>query len=253
MSAGALPDEELRPEAGTRGAAEAPVLHEFVPGQIWIKEHPIRLAGGRFLTRMTVLRIADGLCLHSPVPIDGATRDAIERLGEVRGIIAPSNCHHLFVANAQRAFPDAPTYGVPGLDTKRRDLRFDALLGDQPIAQWAGQMDQVSVGNPVMHEVDFFHRASRTLIATDLVENFSDETPGTNAMLRVWLRLFSSWGRPCPAPELRWFTRDRQRTRLALESLLAWDFDRAVIAHGDLLLRDPKNIIREAWAWLLRA
>jgi hypothetical protein len=41
-------------------------------------------------------------------------------------------------------------------------------------------MDQVFVGNRIMREVDFLHRASRTLIAVDLVENFSDETAGTN-------------------------------------------------------------------------
>jgi hypothetical protein len=51
----------------------------------------------------------------------------------------------------------------------------------------------------VMREVVFLHRASRTLVATDLVENFQDETPGTNAILRTWIRLFRMWGRPRPA------------------------------------------------------
>ena len=142
----------------------------------------MRLAGGRFLTRMTVMRLDDGLCLHSPVEIDAATRAAIEGLGEVRAIIAPSTFHHFFVASAQQAFPAARTYGIKGLDTKRKDLHFDELLGDEPAALWAGQMDQVVIGNRVMREVEFLHRASRTLIATDLVENFRDETPGTNAI-----------------------------------------------------------------------
>jgi hypothetical protein len=137
---------------------------------------------------MTVLRLDEGLCLHSPVAIDAATRAAIDGLGPVRAIIAPSNCHHFFVASAQRAFPGARTYGVPGLEAKRKDLRFDALLGEDPPALWAGQMEQVAIGNRLMHEVDFLHRASRTLITTDLVENFSDETPGTNALLRTWMR-----------------------------------------------------------------
>jgi len=226
-------------------------LRELVPGLLWVKEHPVRLAGGRFLTRMTVLRLEDGLCLHSPVEIDDATRSAIEALAEVRAIVAPSTFHHFFVASAQQAFPSARTYAIMGLETKRKDLRFDELLGDEPPALWAGQMDQVVIGNRVMREVVFFHRASRTLVGTDLVENFRDETPGTNAALRVWMRLFGMWGRPRPAPELRWFTRDREAARLALERLLTWDFDRAVIAHGDLLDRDPKGAIREAWRWVI--
>jgi hypothetical protein len=42
------------------------------------------------------------------------------------------------------------------------------------------------------------------------------------------------------------FTRDKRSARSALDRLLAWDFDRAIIAHGELLDRDPKQPIREA-------
>ncbi len=227
-------------------------LRELVSGQLWVREHPVRLAGGRFLTRMTVIRLDDGICLHSPVEIDSSTRSAIEGLGRVRAIIAPSTFHHFFVASAQAAFPEARTFAVRGLEAKRKDLRFDELLGDEPPALWAGQMDHVVVGNRVMREVDFLHRASRTLIAVDLVENFRDETPGTNATLRAWMRLFGMWGRSRPAPELRWLTRDRKAARRALERLLSWDFERAVIAHGELLEKDPHKAIREAWHWVLR-
>jgi hypothetical protein len=83
------------------------------------------------------------------------------------------------------------------------------------------------------------------------VENFRDETPGTNAMLRMWMRLFGMWGRPRSAPELRMFTRDKKSIHVGLDRLLAWDFDRAIIAHGELLDRDPKQAIREAWRWVL--
>ncbi len=227
------------------------LLREVVPDMLWVKEHPVRVAGGRFLTRMTVIRLDDGLCLHSPVEIDEATRSTIGGFGQVRAIIAPSTVHHLFVASAQRAFPFARTYAIKGLEVKRKDLDFNELLDDEPPALWSGQMDQVVVGNRVMREVAFLHRASRTLVAVDLVENFRDETPGTNAMLRAWMCLFGMWGRPRPAPELRWLTRDRKAARAALEWLLAWDFDRAIIAHGELLTRNPHEAIRDAWRWVL--
>jgi hypothetical protein len=136
-------------------------LRELVSNQLWVKEHPVRLAGGRFLTRMTVLRLDDGLCLHSPVEIDAATRSAVEGLGNVWAIIAPSTFHHFFVASAQRAFPAARTYGIRGLETKRKDLHFDELLGDEPAALWAGQMDQVVIGNRVMREVVCFEHVER--------------------------------------------------------------------------------------------
>lgn len=241
------------------GAARAPdeasrtcgLVREIVRDLVWVKEHPIRLAGCGFLTRMTVIRVSAGLCLHSPVEIDEATRAAIERLGDVRAIIAPSTVHHVFFSSAQRAFPAARTFAAPGLAAKRSDLKFDELLGDEAPPLWAGQMEQVVLGNRVMREVELFHRASRTLVAVDLVENFRDETPGTDAVLRALMRLLGMWGRPRPAPELRWLTRDRAAARRALERLLAWDFERAIIAHGELLECEPHRAIREAWRFVL--
>lgn len=228
-------------------------LFEYVPGLVWIKEHPLSLMGAALRTRMTVLRLDAGLCLHSPVPIDAALREAIEKLGQVVALVAPSNCHHLYFSNAQQAFPRARTLGTAELQRKRKDLRFDEILGEAPPSCWAGQMEQVFIGNRVMREVALLHRASRTLVAVDLVERFSAQTPGTNGALRVMMKLLGMWGRPRPAPELRWFTRDREQARRAIERILAWDFERAVIAHGDLLNGSPHEIIREAWQWLLRS
>jgi len=224
-------------------------LQEYVPGWVWIKEHPLHVMGCAMRTRMTVLRLDGGLCLHSPVVIDRSTREQIEKLGDVIALIAPSNCHHLYFTSAQRAFPRARTFGTVDVQRKRKDIRFDEIIHEAPPACWAGQMDQAFVGNRVMREVEFLHRASRTLIAVDLVENFSDRTEGTNGVLRAMMTLLGMWGRPRAAPELRWFTRDREAVRKAIERVLAWDFDRAVIAHGDLLDALPHNAIREAWRW----
>lgn len=226
-------------------------LREIVPGQIWVKEWPIEFAGVRVLTRMTVLRCKGGVFLHSPVEIDDATRMAIEQIGPVRAIIAPSTTHHVFVPNAQRAFPDAPLYGIEGLEKKREDLHFDVLIGEDAPALWADEMDQAVIGNRVMREVDLFHRASRTLVVTDLIENFHDETPGTNVVLRDFMRLMGMWGHPAPAPELRWLTLHREQSREQLIKLLHWEFDRVILAHGELLDRDPKVAIHKAWRWLL--
>jgi hypothetical protein len=232
--------------------ASLPLL-EYVPGLVWLKEHPLTLMGAALRTRMTVLRLEGGLCVHSPEVIDDSTREDVEKLGEVIALVAPSNCHHLYFASAQRAFPRARTFGTADVQRKRKDLRFDEIIGDEPPSCWRGQMEQVFVGNRVMREVDFFHRASQTLVAVDLVENFSNRTAGTNSVLQAMMMVLGMWGRPRPAPELRWFTRDRVAARKAVERILAWDFERAVIAHGDLLNRSPHDAIREAWQWVLRS
>lgn len=231
--------------------AERLPLLEYVPGLVWLKEHPLSLMGAAIRTRMTVLRLDAGLCLHSPVLIDDSTREEIEKLGEVIALVAPSNCHHLYFTSAQQAFPRARTFGTADVQRKRKDLRFDEIIGEEPSSCWRGQMEQVFVGNRIMREVDFFHRASQTLVAVDLVENFSSQTAGINGVLRAMMRVLGMWERPRPAPELRWLTRDTETARKAIERILAWDFERAVIAHGDLLNQAPHKAIREAWGWVL--
>jgi hypothetical protein len=222
-------------------------MREIVPGQICVKEHPVRVGGGILLTRMTLIALRRGVIIHSPVPFDEALRAQVLRLGEVRAIIAPSTCHHLFVADAQRAFPGVPTYAVAGLARKRPDLTLVPL----PDTFLADELAHVTIGNRIMREIVLLHRATNTVVATDLVENFHDETPTVDRIMRAWIKLFGMWNKPRPAPELRWFTRDRAAARRALEQILAWDFDRMVIAHGEIFECGAKNAIREAWQFVL--
>ncbi len=223
-------------------------MREIVAGQIYVREHPVHFGGGCLLTRMTVIALdGGGLLIHSPVPLDDALRAEITELGEVRAIIAPSTCHHLFVADAQRAFPGVPTYAVAGLAKKRPDLVLQPLTD----GLWAPEIERVTVGNRVMREEVMLHRASRTVIAVDLVENFRDETPDMDRVMRMWIRLLGMWNKPRPAPELRWFTRDRAAARRAMTQILAWDFDRMVIAHGELFEHGAKDALREAWRFVL--
>lgn len=222
-------------------------MRAFVPDRIHVAEHPVSLGGMRFLTRMTVLALRDGLLIHSPIPISDGLLAEIDALGPVRAILAPSTLHHLFVADAQRTFPGVPTYAVVGLAEKRRDLSLQTLDGNP----WQGELELVTTGTRVAREVVLYDRATRTVVAVDLVEHFRDETPGTNRALRVLMRLLGMWNKPRPAPELRWMTRDRAAARQAIETILAWDFDRMVIAHGEPFERGAKDALREAWRFVL--
>ena len=95
------------------------------------------------------------------------------RSGTVRFLVSPNLLHHLFLGEWKAAYPDARLYASPGLRKKRKDLAFDADLGDAPDPAWAADIDQVMVkGSPWLTEVVFFHRASGTAIFTDLIENF---------------------------------------------------------------------------------
>src|SRR5215470_1175311 len=105
---------------------------------LWTVSRPLRFLGAEIGTRMTVIRLKNGtLFLHSPVTLDEPTRTEIDALGPVGFVIAPNRFHHLFVADYIRAYPTAKFFCAPGLDSKRKDLKFDAVLDDAPPAEWA--------------------------------------------------------------------------------------------------------------------
>ena len=150
---------------------------------------------------MTVIRLASGqLMLHSPCHITPAMAQEIAALGQVAHIVAPGNFHHLYTASAQAAFPSAKTWICPGVERRNLGLKYDGVLGDVPPAEWLGEIDQVLVqGTRIMREVAMFHRASHTLILVDLIENFTDATPGIGGALKFWFKyVLRMWNIPVP-------------------------------------------------------
>jgi hypothetical protein len=231
------------------GACKVP-LSEFVPGQLWLQEYPIHYAGCDFNARMTVVRVSDTeILLHSPCEIDSATRGEISALGDVAYIVAPGSYHYFHVPSAQAAFPSADTYICPGVERKRPDLDFDWFLGDRAPEAWAGVLDQVLVrGNKYIWEVAFLHRQSKTLLLVDLIENFTDQTSNVNWLLKLWWKaVFHMWENPKPAPEYQMGWKDKEAARKSLLKILDWDFDKIVMAHGDLIQTGAKEKAFDAW------
>jgi hypothetical protein len=230
------------------------LLSTYIPGRIWLRAYPVRLAWTRFEARMTVIRLASGrLMLHSPCEITSALAGEIASLGPVAHIVVPGNFHHLHATSAQGAFPGAKTWICPGIERKRPDLQFDGILGDTAPADWAGEIDQVLVrGTRIMREVAMYHRASRTLILVDLIENFTDRTPHLGGTLKFWFKyVMRMWDNPRPAPEYRMGWSDRGAAAESLRRILAWDFRQIVLSHGDLVDRQAHEIAAKAWASVL--
>jgi hypothetical protein len=217
---------------------------------IWIVERRQRFYGLEVGTRMTVIRLADGsLLLHSPVRLTSELRRELDAVGRVRFTVAPNRVHHLYAGEVAAAYPEARLWVGPGLERKRPDLVFVDVLGDDAPAEWTDEVEQVFFrGRPYENEVVFFHRASRTLIMCDLAFNFG---PRADAPTRLLMRLLRSYGRFGPSKLDPLLIRDRQAARQSLERILAWDFDRVVVAHGDVLESGGHEALRQGYAWLL--
>jgi len=207
---------------------------------------------GKFLglesgSRMTVVRMSDGgLFVHSPVRLDGALQSAVDALGPVRAVVAPSIFHHLYVAEWMRAYPNAIYGACPGLEWKRPDLAFTEVLADEPNSAWERDLAQVYFSARRENEVVFFHHKSRTMICCDALLNLSKHDYLSTRMLARFMGN--------SAPGLGWMerfmVRDRALGRRQVERILAWDIDKIVLSHGDPVLHDGREVVRRAYAWV---
>jgi hypothetical protein len=230
-----------------------------VADEIWLVDGPIigfRYLGMRlpFPTRMAIVRLADGgLWLHSPTELTPALRAEVEQLGPVRHLIAPNRIHYWWIADWQRAFPDALAYAAPGAreTAAARGIRFDRDLSGEPDSEWAGQIDQLLVPGRYLTEAVFFHRASGTLILTDLIQSFE---PGKieSPWLRLAMRLAGCLHPDGSMPrDLRLtFLGHHRAFRRAVLTMLAWQPARVIIAHGHWYAEDAVRELRRAFRWL---
>ncbi len=218
---------------------------------LWIVERPQRFYGLEVGTRMTVIRLADGsVLLHSPVELDAEVRWELDAIGRVRYVVAPNRVHHLYAGDVAKTYPEARLWIGPGLERKRPDLQYVAILGDEAPAEWRDEVEQVFFrGRPYENEVVFFHRPSRTLVMCDLAFNFG---PRAAAPTRVLMSLLRSYGRFGPSKLDPLLIRDRGAARASLERILAWDVDRVIVAHGEVLEHGGREALRRGYAWLLR-
>lgn len=207
--------------------------------------------------RMTVLRLANGdLLLHSPCRYRDELKQAIEALGPIRHLIAPSIGHWMFLADWQRACPGAKTWAVPGLkdraQVRKAGIRIDAELGGDAPAAWAAEIDQVLIKAPVFKEVDFFHRPSRTLVLTDLILNVApEEVPPLPRLMARALGILAPNGK-APAYVRALLLLNRAEVRQTAARLIAFDPERVIFAHGRWFERDGAGQLRRSLSWLLK-
>jgi hypothetical protein len=230
-----------------------PKLTPFGP-EIWSAEGPvISFFSYPYSTRMAIIRLSNGtLFAWSPVLLDDALRAEVDALGEVAHVVSPNCFHHFWLEDWKKAYPGARFYAPPRLDRRRRDLKFDAILGDAPEAAWAGDIDQVAMqGNLVLTEIVFLHRPSRTAMFADLLQNFPpDWFTGWRGVLARWDHLVSpDYGAPRELRVTFWW---RKRARQSLQRILDFAPTRVFIAHGVMAPENGTEFIRKGFRWLLR-
>jgi hypothetical protein len=228
-----------------------------VAENVWIADGPqIRMdyLGVKlpFPTRMTVVRLADGtLFVHSPVAPDPALMAAVAALGPLAHLIAPNSLHYWYVPDWKARFAGAKVHAVPGLaKSAKRPLAVDAVLGDVAPPAWRAEIEQVLIAGGLLSECVFFHRPSRTVILTDLIENF--EAARVKSPLLRWIMRLAHVTDPhgsAPYDMRMSFLRHRAGLRAGVTRILAWDARQVILAHGRWYGHDGARELARAFAW----
>ena len=218
---------------------------------VWTLAAPRPFMGLQFGVRMTIVRLPDGaLWVHSPVAPTPELVAEVDALGPVRHLVAPNKLHHLWIGAWKAAYPQATVHAPPGLATKRKDLHIDRPLADADPA-WGGALEPLPLlGIPQFDETCFLHRDSGTLIAADLV--LALPHPVTHWWTRSYLKMAGIHGRPMGCSLVhKLAVRDRRAFRASVDAVIAADWQRLVVAHGQVVERaDVHELLSESYAWL---
>lgn len=232
-----------------------------VAENIWIVDGPIvRMAmyGTRipFSTRMTIVKLNNGdLWCHSPTTLTPELKQQIDSLGSVKHLISPNKIHYAHIGSWAKAYPSAIAWASPGVreraSQQKIDVEFQADLQDEPAPDWATELDQLIFrGSRFMDEVVFFHRASSTLILTDLIENFEPEKVPWQYR---WMLVIGGNVDPdgkTPRDLQFTFRGNKEQARQCFQQMLAWNPQKVIVAHGRWYEENGTAELNRAFRWL---
>jgi len=225
---------------------------------IWVVDSEnISFYGLQFSTRMTVVRLASGdLFLHSPVKLTVELRDEVSKLGRVAHLVSPNWIHYAYIAEWADAFPDAKRWASPNVQKRakkfKNKVQFNCNLDESADPAWASEINQIIVYGSKGHvEVVFFHKLSRTLILTDLIENFEASKVTFLPRLLFWLGGTLHPDGKMPRDIRVSFMFGLPTLRKAVETMIGWNPEKVILSHGRWYQKNGVAELKRAFRWLL--
>jgi hypothetical protein len=128
---------------------------------------------------------------------------------------------------------------------RKTGARIDQVLSDISPPEWASEIEQITVRGFGFSEVDFFHRPSRTLIMTDLVQNLETQR------LPVGTRIFARLNGRAPIYLRLMVKANKREAAQAATRLVDWQPERVIFSHGRWFDRDGTKALKRSLAWLI--
>jgi hypothetical protein len=158
-------------------------------------------------------------------------------------LVAPSLLHHKYIARARAQLDVTELWAPPGFAAKKPELgpvkTFD-------VHRWPHQTTLpyvVVAGAPLRNEVVFFHPPTRTIYTADLVFNIRSSA---GLLSSLSFRAMGIYRRFAVARMWKRWVKDRAAFRKSIDQILAWDFERIAMAHGELVTTNGRERLAAA-------
>lgn len=201
--------------------------------------------GTSFKRRMTVVRLRDGrLVIHSAIRLRESDYARLDALGKVAWIVVPNAFHGSEARFYQERYPEARLLvSAEAARQVAKSARVDGVLPGSWPQEAGSELECILFeGTRLLGESVFFHRPSRTLLLTDLAFNLRCEVRGFEKAFFRWNQID---GGLRPSRIFRtFFVRDRARAGDSFRRILALDFERVIVSHGEIQETGGKEALR---------
>lgn len=207
-----------------------------------------------FTTRMTIIRLkSGGLWVHSPVLPTPERMRAIDELGPVEHLVAPNKIHSLGIRPWKTNYPSATVWASPAFSRRHPDIAIDEVMANGVETIWSDEIDHLAIeGHAILDEVVFFHKRSKTLIVTDLIQKHV--AASDSWFWRGVKTMNGIWGKDGGVPrDVKLSVLDKAAFRRSLAVILEWDFENLILAHGHCLRGGAKKDVGRVFGWITGA
>lgn len=214
-----------------------------------IHTQSFQLQGVEVGTRSTLVSYApEEWLLIGPGPETVRASSEIAALGKVKHIIAPNAFHHLYLSSAQECFPEATLWAPGAVAKKQPQLTLEHLSPDRDYP-WSSALQTLALSGTKLQEYVFYHGESQTLILTDLLFNIL-KPQGLKA--HILTAIMGTRGKlACSRLVKTVAIQNKQALKASLQQILAWDFQRIVMAHGECVEENARTRFTQALAFVL--
>ncbi|KAJ7636971.1 hypothetical protein FB45DRAFT_452762 [Roridomyces roridus] len=198
--------------------------------------------------RTTAIRLSTGdVWVLASTPLTKDTKEAIDKMGPVKWIMAGDMVHYMYLAQFKEEYPEAKVIGVEKMKSEGVELA-GAYGVDAPDTKYGfeDEIRAVYFSGFKNKDVAWFHVESKTLVVADLMFNLPANEQYSKSKSNPRLPIFGSltpWGGI--HKHFVWgLGEDKAAMKRDAQTVLEWGPERIIMCHGDVIETDGTK----AWA-----